>query len=94
MKPPMCSYCGARFDPFKTEGTTLQFAISAEDEAANQHWEESRRPGHPKGLHWLCAAHVEVARGFVHLLWPEARAKMEEDGLRKERPVGGVSRHW
>jgi len=76
MKPPICSYCRARFDPFKTKGTTLSFAISAEDEADNQRWRESRRPGHPKGLHWLCEAHVDIARELTHLHWPEARAEI------------------
>ena len=93
MKPPICSYCRARFDPFKTEGTTLQFAITTEDDAANKRWEESGRPGHPNGLHWLCAAHVEAARGLTHLRWPAAKAEMESGGHKKDGSKG-TARNW
>lgn len=89
MKPPRCSYCFVDFNPFKTEGTTLQFAVSAEDAADNQRWKESGRPGHPTGLHWLCGDHVEAARKLTHLRWSEARQKMEAAGIIERAPRRG-----
>lgn len=79
MKPPICSYCGSRFSPSKTGGTTLKFAITAEEEASNQWMRDNRRVGHPKGLHWICETHIAAAEELTHLHWPEARAKMEKD---------------
>ena len=78
MKPPICSYCRSRFSPSKTGGTSLKFAISAEDEASNQRMREKRMPHHPKGLHWICETHIDAARKLTHLHWPEARAEMKK----------------
>ena len=79
MKPPICSFCGSRFSPSKTPGTSLKFAISAEDEASNQRMQDTRRKGHPKGLHWICEIHIEAARELTHLHWSEAKATMKTD---------------
>lgn len=77
MKPPICSFCGARFSPSSTKGTSLRFAISAEDEAINQRMRDRRMVGHPKGLHWICEDHIDAARELTHLHWPEARATLK-----------------
>jgi len=78
MKPPFCSFCGSRFSPFDTPGTTLKFAISAEDEASNQRMIKERMPHHPRGLHWICEDHIDAAKELTHLRWSDARAEMKK----------------
>ena len=74
--PPICSFCNARFDPFKSKGELLHFKISDEDKASNQRMRDKRMVGHPIGAHWFCEAHVDAARELTHLGIGDALAKM------------------
>jgi hypothetical protein len=78
MMPPICSFCHARFDPFKSKGELLHFKISDEDKASNQRMRDSHRLGHAKGAHWFCEAHVDAARELKDLEIKDALAQMRE----------------
>jgi hypothetical protein len=63
MMPPECEICGLAFDP-KKGGGTVGFADLEELPQGMS--------GHPAGLGWFCAGHLEAARALRQLDLAEA----------------------
>ena len=54
MRPPICAVCHERFSA--VDGGTVRFA--------DYQPLPERMVGHPKGLEWFCAAHIEAAKAL------------------------------
>ncbi|MDF1824644.1 MAG: hypothetical protein P1U68_08375 [Verrucomicrobiales bacterium] len=57
MKPPACAVC----DREQRDHPELDF-----DLVRFRDFKPLDRPGHPKGLLWFCADHIEAAREWQH----------------------------
>jgi len=62
MKPPICGVCGTRFPA--SEGGTVRFA--------NFESLPEGMVGHPKGLVWFCAEHIDQARSLSSMTSTDA----------------------
>jgi hypothetical protein len=60
-------------------GGLVQFALTTEEELANEKFKQPGFMGHPKGLEWFCALHIEQARALRHLTQAEALQQLLHD---------------
>lgn len=67
MKPPRCAYCKSVFRHDPSSGRLLRFSLSAEDKAFNRSMRDNKHVGHPRGAHWFCKDHYQVAQTCTHL---------------------------
>lgn len=59
MKPPICEFCHRDFRASVKEGGTVRFA--------DYKPLPERMVGHPKGLAWFCAEHLDQAQELAEL---------------------------
>jgi hypothetical protein len=70
MKPPLCSVCGRNH---RSE-SDLKFG-----QVRFANFEPIKGPGHPKGLHWICADHLEAAKALSDLSSSDAIRELREN---------------
>lgn len=70
MEPPICALCHRD----QRDVTELEFALVRFSD-----YEPLDRPGHPKGLLWFCADHVEAARALSGLSGAAALRRLREE---------------
>jgi len=71
MRPPMCDLCKGKFSPSHDGGGTVRFA--------NYEPLPKGMVGHPKGLVWFCAEHIEAAKALNHLDHKEAMQQLRQE---------------
>ena len=71
MRPPICAICRKRFSP-RTEGESISFPLTEEEQKQKKFMKINRRIGHPPGLEWFCNKHLTVAKKYKHLHRKEA----------------------
>ncbi len=76
MKPPFCTICKEKFDPFGEEGGLIYFKMRPSDIEWKKHMDETGKVGHPPYCAWFCPKHYEKAKELENLTIDEAMPKI------------------